>query len=167
MPNQPGKPILAHFSVKQRREWLDMLRYSMFPVANYGTVISHRVSMSPKFTDSQTWQQADLLMQPVMIRLVDNLRKQLEQTSWHATYEQTESPIPGYHIHLTLNDQERIVDIWELCYAICFQSYQLDRTEPQPVTIDPALLDTDGDVDWHYLDDKAQQVVAQMFSTLN
>ncbi len=123
--------------------------------------------MSPKFTDTQTWQQADLLMQPVMIRLVDNLRKQLEQTSWHATYEQTESPIPGYHLHLTFENQERILDIWELCYTICFQDYHLGVPEPQPVTIDPALLNADGDIDWHYLDDKAQQVVARLFTALN
>jgi len=139
----------------------------MFPDANYGTVLLHSVSMSPKFTDTQTWQQADLLMQPVMIRLVDNLRKQLEQTSWHATYEQTESPIPGYHLHLTLDAQERVVDIWELCYAICFQSYQLGKTDLQTVTIDPALLDAEGNVDWHYLNDKAQQVVAQILTVLS
>ncbi len=43
--------------------------------------------MMPKFSDVATWQQAEQLMQPAFIRLVDNLRKQLEQSPWKGTYE--------------------------------------------------------------------------------
>ncbi len=120
--------------------------------------------MSPKFIDAQTWEQAELLMQPVMIRLVDNLRKQLEQSSWHSRYEQVDLPIPGYHLHLTYQEQQRVLSIWELCYLICFKYYQMDSPEPQPVEIDPGLLDGAGEIDWHYLDQKAQDIVAQVLT---
>ncbi len=105
-------------------------------------------------------------MQPAMIRLVDNLRKQLEQSSWHSRYEQVELPIPGYHLYLTDAEQEqqRVLSIWELCYSICFKCYQMDRPEPQPVEIDPKLLDETGEIDWHYLDQKTQDIVAQVLT---
>ena len=42
----------------------------------------------PKFQDAATWQQAEQLMQPIFIRLIDNLRKQLDETpTWRGTYE--------------------------------------------------------------------------------
>lgn len=123
--------------------------------------------MSPKFTDLQTWQQADMLMQPVMIRLVDNLRKQVEQLPWQSTYQAVDTPIPGYRLSLSYQDHERSIDIWELCYAICFQDYQLGRPDDaQLVQIDRELLDAGGDVDWHYLDNKAQRIVEQSLYSL-
>lgn len=47
--------------------------------------------MTPKFADAIAWQQAEILMQPVFIRVIDNLRKQLEQTDWKGTYHDTQT----------------------------------------------------------------------------
>jgi len=41
--------------------------------------------------DSQTWQQVELLMQPALIRLIDNIRKQLEHSDWSGTYRTVEN----------------------------------------------------------------------------
>ncbi|MEM8605140.1 MAG: hypothetical protein AAGF24_15065 [Cyanobacteria bacterium P01_H01_bin.121] len=46
--------------------------------------------MKPKIPDLATWQQAELIMQPAFIRLVDVLRQQLETSEWEATYEDVE-----------------------------------------------------------------------------
>jgi hypothetical protein len=43
--------------------------------------------MPPKFTTIQSWNQADRLMQPSLIRLLDNLRKESESQSWEAIYD--------------------------------------------------------------------------------
>jgi hypothetical protein len=43
----------------------------------------------PKFTNTIAWQQAELLMQPVFIRVIANLGKQLESSGWKGTYEDT------------------------------------------------------------------------------
>ncbi len=44
----------------------------------------------PKFQDMLTWQQADLLMQPAFIRLIDNFRKKLDESVWTGKYEDIE-----------------------------------------------------------------------------
>ena len=41
----------------------------------------------PKFQDMVAWQQAELLMQPAFIRLIDNIRKQLDESTWKGAYE--------------------------------------------------------------------------------
>jgi len=41
--------------------------------------------------DSHTWQQVELLMQPALIRLIDNIRKQLERSDWSGTYRTIEN----------------------------------------------------------------------------
>ncbi|MBW4691383.1 MAG: hypothetical protein KME27_06400 [Lyngbya sp. HA4199-MV5] len=168
----------------------------------------------PKFQDLVTWQQAEQLMQPAFIRLVDQLRKQLDQSAWKGTYEdvpvwsdavsaddrarvtqlQTElktaspedidaieaalaqlpSPHPGYLLHLQQNEQTITVDLWNLCYEICFQNYDtasgtshaLTQGNSQGVKIDTTLFDEAGEVDWNRLDRKAQQVVEQVFAGL-
>lgn len=43
--------------------------------------------MKPKINDLTTWNQAELLMQPAFIRLIDNFRKAVEGTSWASRYE--------------------------------------------------------------------------------
>ena len=63
--------------------------------------------MKPKFKSELAWQQAQLLMQPALIRVVDNIRKRLEQTSWKATYQETQVPVPGYQLLLELGDRQK------------------------------------------------------------
>lgn len=168
----------------------------------------------PKFQNLSTWQQAEQLMQPAFIRLVDNIRKQLDQTSWKGSYEevlvwaegtsdevkaqvlhlreqlgnasaeaaaeierrlaQLPSPYPGYLLSLKQAGREVTVDLWEMCYRICFQNYDVlsgtSRTAMQPdlegVEVDTSLFDEDGEVDWNRLDDKTQQIVEQVFASL-
>lgn len=43
--------------------------------------------MPPKITNTTAWQQAELIMQPAFIRIVDHIRKQLEVSDWKGTYE--------------------------------------------------------------------------------
>ena len=171
----------------------------------------------PKFQDTAAWQQAEQLMQPAFIRLVDNLRKQLDEaTTWRGTYEDvpiwpdgvsedvkaqvlelqaqlktatpTEAaaiestlsdlpaPNPGYWLRLAQNDQQVRIDLWELCYRICFRDYDpatgtsrsrgFGQAQSQGVEVDRSLLDEFGEVDWNRLDDKTQRLVAQVFAGL-
>lgn len=43
--------------------------------------------MKPKINDLTTWNQAELLMQPAFIRLIDNFRKAVKGTTWESRYE--------------------------------------------------------------------------------
>lgn len=124
--------------------------------------------MKPKFKDTVAWQQAEMLMQPALIRILDQVRKQLENTTWKATYNNVETPLPGYELCLERNDTSVCVDLWELCFKVCFRNYDPTHTEQesQEVEIDTSLIDETGDVDWQCLDTKAQQLVEQVFADL-
>lgn len=159
--------------------------------------------MPPKITNSTTWQKAEILMQPAFIRVVDNLRKHLDTSSWKGTYhdvliwppgttdeaktmvtqllqemetatpEQVEDiranlallpiPHPGYHLRLQRQEQEVNVDLWDLCYQVCFVNYSPESTD---VDIDANLLDEFGEVDWQHLENKTKQLVKQVFDSL-
>lgn len=159
--------------------------------------------MPPKITDTVTWEQAELLMQPAFIRVIDNIRKALEASAWKGTYqeemvwseniaEETKQlvtqlqaeletatpqrekeiqetlaklpmPHPGYHLCLQRQDQHLRIDIWELCYQVCFLDY---RPNSDRVHIDTSLLEITGDVDWNALDTKAKNLITDMFAKL-
>lgn len=142
-------------------------------------------------------------MQPTFIRVIDNVRKILDNSSWKGTYhdvliwaagtseetkaivtqmvqeletatpEQAEqiretlaklpTPHPGYHLCLERQEQQVNVDLWELCYQVCFVEYTLSN---DVVDIDTSLLDETGDVEWNLLDKKAKRVVEEMFASL-
>ncbi|MBD1807302.1 hypothetical protein H6F98_17870 [Microcoleus sp. FACHB-SPT15] len=125
--------------------------------------------MKPKFKNTVAWEQAELLMQPALIRIVDQVRKQLEDTTWKATYKDVQTPIPGYQLCLEKQDTSICVDLWELCFQVCFRNYKPvhSELESQEVEIDTTLIDETGDVDWQCLDTKAQQLVAQVFADLS
>jgi hypothetical protein len=124
--------------------------------------------MKPKFKNTIAWQQAEMLMQPAFIRILDQVRKQQEQTTWTATYKDVQTPIPGYELCLEKQDASVCVDLWELCYQVCFRNYNPTHAEleSQEVEIDTSLIDETGDVDWQSLDTKAQQLVEKMFADL-
>ena len=46
--------------------------------------------MAPNITDAQSWQQANLLLQPIFIRLIDHFRKILEGSEWVGEYQTQE-----------------------------------------------------------------------------
>ena len=125
--------------------------------------------MKPKIKDPVAWQQAELLMQPALIRLLDNIRKQLDQSVWTGTYQEVQTPLPGYQLNLQHNGQQVIVDIWELCYQVCFKNYPSTHAtdESLEVEIDTRLIENEtGDVDWQCLEDKAHDIVKQLFANL-
>ena len=171
----------------------------------------------PKFQNVAVWQQAELLMQPAFIRLIDNIRKQLDQSNWKGTYQEVPvwaegisdeiktrvaelqaqlkaalsapavaeieaqladlpDPSLSYFLHLQRQDQEVTVDLWELCYQICFRDYDTTTGTSRPrgfgqvpsqgVEVDTSLFDETGEVDWNTLDDKTQRIVAKIFANL-
>ncbi len=42
--------------------------------------------MPPNILNSTIWQQAEILMQPAFIRIVDNIRKHLDISKWKGSY---------------------------------------------------------------------------------
>ncbi|MFM2430177.1 MAG: hypothetical protein RLZZ511_1390 [Cyanobacteriota bacterium] len=51
--------------------------------------VPHPVPHKPQFADTVSWQQADQLMQPALIRTIDNLRKYFEgETPWQGDYRE-------------------------------------------------------------------------------
>lgn len=42
--------------------------------------------MQPQIHDAETWRRANMLLQPIFIRLIDHLRQILERSSWQGDY---------------------------------------------------------------------------------
>ena len=124
--------------------------------------------MKPKFKDTIAWQQAQLLMQPALIRVIDNISKHLERSSWQGDYREEQFPYPTYKLVLEGRDRPVEIDLWELCYQICFLEYHPThaKTQTQEVDIDTSLITENGEVDWPRLDEKAKKVVANRFAEL-
>jgi hypothetical protein len=123
--------------------------------------------MIPKFTDELAWQQAEFLMQPIYIRIIDRIRQQSETSNWQVTYEEVKNPHLTNYLCLQSGDRQLKFDIWDLCYQVCFLNYfgSHSELETQTVEIDTSLLDLEaGTPDWHRLDNKAQAVIAQIFA---
>ncbi|BAY07165.1 hypothetical protein [Calothrix sp. NIES-2098] len=162
--------------------------------------------MPPKINNSVTWQQAEMLMQPAFIRVVDNIRKQLDVSPWtgsyhdvliwpastsdetkatvtqllqemeSATLEQADEirkalsslpmPHPGYHLRLQRQEQQVTIDLWDLCYQVCFLNYSPDVPNTESAEIDTSLIDETGEVDWLRLEAKTKDLVEQVFASL-
>jgi hypothetical protein len=125
--------------------------------------------MKPKFKNTLAWEQAQLLMQPAFIRVIDNLRKQLDTSTWQGTYQEIQTPYPGYQLHLTQGKESVTIDIWNLCFQICFLDYQPTletETSTQEVEIDTSLIKETGEIAWQLLDDKTYHLIAQIFANL-
>jgi hypothetical protein len=123
--------------------------------------------MKPKFATELAWQQAELLMQPAYIRLVDQIRRQTEDNEdIPVSYIEVTEPYPSNLLCLTKDDQELRVNIWELCFQVCFTNFDEILQHPEQVAqIDEHLFDPDSaEVDWTKLDNKAQAAVAQVFA---
>lgn len=164
--------------------------------------------MPPKFATALAWEQANLMMQPALIRVIDNIRKHLDEAEWTGTYEnvlrfppgtssadqarvqslqirleagegdredlqqqlaQLPQPYLGYELCLSQGDRQVRVDLWELCYKVCFRAYEPspDPQATQLVEIDETLVNDQNELDWQRLEEKAQQVVALVFDTLS
>lgn len=129
--------------------------------------------MKPTFKDTLAWEQAQVLLQPALLRVVDNIRRELDKSDWQGKYIEVSSPIPGYHLCLSNDNYQVEVDIWELCYKVCFIRYEPVQhifshqdEASYPVEIDTRLIDDFGEIDWQLLESKAQQSVRKIFTTL-
>jgi hypothetical protein len=125
------------------------------------------IAMKPKFADELAWQQAELLMQPAYIRLVDQIRRQTEENSdVTVSYTEVTEPYPSNLLCLNKDDRDLQVDIWQLCFQICFTNFEEIRVNPElAAQIDTGLFDPDSaEVDWTKLDNKARETVAQVFA---
>jgi hypothetical protein len=122
--------------------------------------------MLPKFTTVQDWEQADILMQPTFIRVIDNLRKELDNSVWRGSYKELDAPYPKYILCLTYGTDTVKVDIWELCFQVCFTNYLPSSGESQAVEVDQSLFDEEGALDWNRLESKTQQLVRKVFANL-
>jgi hypothetical protein len=72
-------------------------------------------------------------------------------------------PYPGYHLLLQRQQEQVNIDLWDLCYQVCFLNYSSQNTA---VDIDTNLIDEYGDVNWQYLENKTQELVKQVFANL-
>lgn len=126
--------------------------------------------MIPKFKNSSAWEQAELLIQPTFIRVLDNIRKELEKSYWKWIYQEVQEPYPGYILYLTHQEYSVRLNIWDICFQVCFLDYQPSETptenEKQEVDVDTSLIDETGDVDWQLLETKTQQLVRNIFTNL-
>jgi hypothetical protein len=138
--------------------------------------------MKPKFANEQAWQQAEILMQPAYIRLVDQIRRQTEENESEmlVSYEEVTDPYPSNLLCLQpkvqasnpdqtgQNQTQPLlkVDIWDLCFQVCFVNYEpIAAATEQLVTIDTSLFDPHSqEVDWSKLDKKAQTTISQVFA---
>ena len=128
--------------------------------------------MKPIFKNSTDWEQAEYLMQPSLIRVIDNLRKKLETSLWKGTYTEIEQPYPGHQLHLTYQNYTYAIALWDICFQVCFLDYQIspstDSTDlaEQEVRIDTSLFRETGEIDWQKLEAKTQQIIDKLFANL-
>lgn len=75
-------------------------------------------------------------------------------------------PHPGYHLRLQRQEQQVNIDLWELCYQVCFLNYSPANPNSAGVDIDTSLIDETGEVDWLILEAKTKELVEQLFTNL-
>ena len=125
--------------------------------------------MQPKFVSELAWQQAEFLMQPIYIRIIDRIRQQSEVSTWKVSYEEVRDPHPINYLCLESEDKQLKFDIWDLCYQVCFLNYDGSHSEFESriVEVDTSSIDLEtGTIDWMLLDNKAKAVIAKIFDNL-
>ena len=125
--------------------------------------------MQPKFVSELAWQQAEFLMQPIYIRIIDRIRQQSEVSTWKVSYEEIRDPHPINYLCLESEDKQLKFDIWDLCYQVCFLNYDGSHSEFESriVEVDTSSIDLEtGTIDWMLLDNKAKAVIAKIFDNL-
>lgn len=125
--------------------------------------------MQPKFASELAWQQAEFLMQPIYIRIIDRIRQQSEVSTWKVSYEEVRDPHPINYLCLDSEDKQLKFDIWDLCYQVCFLNYDGSHSELESriVEVDTSSIDLEtGTIDWMLLDNKAKAVIAKIFDNL-
>lgn len=118
--------------------------------------------MQPKFKDNLAYEQAQLLMQPAFIRVIDNIRKETEISNLESSFEEVTEPFPGYLLCLKKGDNIIKINLWDICFQICFLNY--NPLQDEWVKIDLYLFDENGQLDWHNLEAKTQKIVKNIFN---
>ncbi|MTF38211.1 hypothetical protein [Cyanobacterium aponinum] len=119
--------------------------------------------IEPKFKNAQEYELAQVLMQPIFIRLLDNIRKESELSNYDVSYEEINEPFPSYIVAIKKENKTEKNNVWELCFQVCFNNYSESTT--QPVTTDKTLFEEDGQLNWQTLDEKAKTLVKSLFSS--
>ena len=123
--------------------------------------------ISPKFKNYSEYEKAQMLMQPIFIRVLDNIRKESESLNWQVSYEEInnqeidESLPPQYIVSLQKNNYQIKKDVWQLCFEICLLNYSQEQNSP--VETDKSLLEEDGQVNWQTLESKTKKLVKILF----
>lgn len=117
--------------------------------------------IEPTFKNVQEYELAQRLMQPTFIRLVDNIRQLSESSNYDVIYEEITEPFPSYMVIIKKENTTEKNNLWELCFQICFDNYQENKS--QPVTTDKTLFDDDGELNWQVLDEKTKTLVKSLF----
>jgi len=154
-------------------------------VANIGKRLDES-AWKGQYEDVQVWsEEIDEATKAQVVALRDELATLASQTDVHsvsrsAEIEQTlaalPAPYPGYQLCLSQADHQVCVDLWEICYQICFRDYDpasgtsrpkgFGQPPSQGVEVDTSLFDETGEVDWERLDAKTRKLVDQIFNSL-
>lgn len=116
--------------------------------------------MQPKFKNLLEYEKAQLLLQPIYIRLIDNIRQESELLEWDVSYEEITEPFPGYILSLKKDNYLTKYNIWELCFKICFNAYE--QGQITPVETDKILIDDNGELDWQQIEIKTKKLVKSL-----
>ena len=119
--------------------------------------------MLPKIKTQIEYDKAETLMQPIFIRVLDNIRKESESLNWLVSYEEIQEPFPSYILCLQKDDYHIKKNIWELCFAICFINYSDSQEKNEEVKTDQSLFDEDGEINWQELEKKTKALVKSLF----
>ena len=113
----------------------------------------------PKISTQIEYEKAQALMQPIFIRVLDNIRKESESLNWLVSYQEIEQPFPSYIVCLQKDDYQIKKNIGQLCFAICFVNYN----DNEKVKTDQSLFDEDGEINWQELENKTKALVKTLF----
>ncbi|WP_187329408.1 hypothetical protein [Halomicronema hongdechloris] len=75
-----------------------------------------------------------------------------------AELAQLPTPFPSYQLQITIAAQLYTIDIWQLCFRLCFIGYDQAGGTAQ---VNTALFDETGDIDWLQLDEATQYIVSE------
>lgn len=80
-------------------------------------------------------------------------------------------PQPLYTFHLNKGDRAAMIDLWQICYRICFKDFAaraaLSTGDRVSVDVDESLFESEGEINWQRLDEKAKTEIAAFFARLN
>lgn len=123
--------------------------------------------MLPKFKNLLEYQKAEILLQPIYLRLIDNIRQESELLEWNVSYEEITEPFTGYNVLLKKGNYSTKYNLWELCFKICFNRYE--KGQITLVETDKTLIDDNGELDWQQIEIKTKKLVKSLLtmSTIN